>query len=268
MPSRPFKPLLPVHPYAPWILDAYCGAGGASVGYWLAGFNVVGIDIQKFKRYPFKLIVADALDELRYLIKDGDLLGYRFAAIHASPPCQAFTEAWKIRQREHPDLIEPTRELLIESGLPYIIENVEGAPLIDPITLCGSMWQREGLRTYRHRLFETSFPVPQPKHPLHAHKTTKMGRPPQKNEFMHVVGHFAGVPQAREAMGISWMSRNELKEAIPPAYTRYIADYIPLTAAGGHARRFAARNCPGVPTGPENAAESAGKTVDIAAHFA
>lgn len=233
---RPYKPILPEHPGAPWILDAFCGAGGASVGYWLAGFNVIGVDIENFKRYPFPLIVADAIEELRYLRKDGDLMGYRFAAIHASPPCQAFTEAWKIRQNDHPDLIGPTREILEEIGLPYIIENVEGAPLIDPITLCGAMF---GLRTYRHRLFETSFDVPTPYHPIHHHKTTKMGRPPQPDEFMHVVGHFAGVPQARAAMGIPWMSRNELKEAIPPAYSEAIAAYIPLSPQEQAARRIA-----------------------------
>lgn len=218
--DRPFRPVLPVHPGAPWILDAYCGAGGASVGYWLAGFNVVGIDIENFKRYPFPLLVADALDELRHLRNEGAVLGHRVVAVHASPPCQAFTEAWKIRQREHPDLIGPTRELLNEIGLPYIIENVEGAPLLDPVLLCGAMFP--GLRTYRHRLFETNFPLWRPDHPDHKAKTTKMGRPPNTDEFMHVVGHFAGVPQARDAMGISWMSRNELKEAIPPRYTEYV----------------------------------------------
>lgn len=236
--ARPFKPYLPVHPGAPWLLDAFCGAGGASVGYWLAGFNVVGVDIVDFKRYPFTLIVNDALQELRYLRKDGDLMGYRFVGVHASPPCQAFTEAWKIRQNDHPDLVGPVRDLLEELGLPYVIENVEGAPLIEPVTLCGAMF---GLRTYRHRLFETNFGLPQPPHPKHVARTTKMGRPPKPDEFMHVVGHFAGVPQAREAMGIPWMSRNELKEAIPPAYSEYIASYIPLSRHDEAARALAAQ---------------------------
>jgi DNA (cytosine-5)-methyltransferase 1 len=259
---RPFKPFLPEHPGAPWILDAFCGAGGASAGYWLAGFNVVGIDIVEFKRYPFELIVADAIEELRYLRKDGDLLGRRFVAIHASPPCQAFTEAWKIRQNDHPDLIAPTREILEEIGLPYIIENVEGAPLIDPITLCGAMF---GLRTYRHRLFETSFSLPEPTHPPHVAKTTKMGRPPKKDEFMHVVGHFAGVPQAREAMGIAWMSRNELKEAIPPAYSEHIGLRIPLTPHQEAARALARDLRPEIPSGPQIAspAKNAGKSVAL-----
>jgi DNA (cytosine-5)-methyltransferase 1 len=233
------------------------------VGYWLAGFNVVGIDIVEFKRYPFELIVADAIEELRYLRRDGDLLGRRFAAIHASPPCQAFTEAWKIRQNDHPDLIAPTRALLEEIGLPYIIENVEGAPLLDPITLCGSMFP--GLRTYRHRLFETSFPVPEPTHPPHVAKTTKMGRPPRKDEFMHVVGHFAGVPQAREAMGIPWMSRNELKEAIPPAYSKYIGSYVPMSREERLARAIAVgnRSVGALEAQTPAPAKSAGKSVAL-----
>lgn len=264
--TRPFKPILPEHPGAPWILDAFCGAGGASVGYWLAGFNVVGVDIIDFKRYPFSLIVDDALAVLRDLRDGGNVHGHPFAAIHASPPCQAFTEAWKIRQNDHPDLIGPTRDLLGQIGLPYIIENVEGAPLIDPVLFCGSMFP--SLRTYRHRLFETSFVMPEPYHPPHTHKTTKMGRPPKPDEYMHVVGHFAGVQQAREAMGIPWMSRNELKEAIPPAYTRAIAPWIPLSPAQADAVSLAASKWAPGTAFTEKPAQRAGISVDAEADAA
>ena len=202
----------------PRILDLYCGAGGASKGYEDAGFEVVGVDIAPQPHYPFRFVQQDAVRFLRMLrMQTRNIWG--FDAVHASPPCQAFTHAQRIRQNEHPDLIGPTRDLLEEIGLPYVIENVPGAPLKDPITLCGAMF---GLRTYRHREFECSFPAKAPLHPDHTAKQTKMGRPPKPGEFMHIVGHFAGVKEAREIMEIDWMTRNELKEAIPPAYTRWI----------------------------------------------
>lgn len=207
----------------PVILDLFCGAGGASRGYDLAGFNVAGVDIQTFKRYPYPFVQHDAIDMLDILIESG--MWKLYDAIHASPPCQAFTQSRHVRpENEHPDLIAPVRERLDEIGLPYVIENVVGAPLKNPVMLCGAMFP--GLRVYRHRLFETNWPLPQPDHPEHVAKITKMGRPPVEGEFMHVVGHFAGVKQAREAMGIDWMTRNELREAIPPAYTSWIAGHL------------------------------------------
>ncbi len=105
------------------------------------------------------------------------------------------------------------------------IENVTGAPLKRPIELCGAMF---GLRTYRHRLFETSFPVEQPWHQAHEliAPQAKMGRPVQEDEFIQVVGNFSGVDLAREAMGIDWMARDELSEAIPPAYSEYICNQL------------------------------------------
>jgi DNA (cytosine-5)-methyltransferase 1 len=194
----------------PRALDLFCGAGGASRGLADAGFEVYGVDIAKQPNYPFWFKRGDAME--------ADLSGYDF--IWASPPCQAFTLAQRIQKNEHPDLIAPIRNRLIASGVPFVIENVPGAPLINPIELCGSMF---GLRTYRHRLFECSFPIAQPAHPAHEAKTTKMGRKPKPGEFLHVVGNFSGVKEAKEAMGIDWMVRNEMSEAIPPAYSRYIA---------------------------------------------
>ena len=216
---------LPQHgPHAPWLLDLYCCAGGAAVGYWRAGFNVVGVDILPQKRYPFTFVQADALDVLRGQIAN---LGIRhFAVIHASPPCEHYSKTQRIQSLAYPDLIGPTRDLLAPLGIPYVIENVEDAQdeLIDPIRLCGGTFPE--LRTYRHRLFESSVPLTAPPHAKHTVKQTKMGRTPKPGEYMHVVGNFSGVEYAREAMGISWMGRDELKEAIPPAYTEYIGKQL------------------------------------------
>lgn len=193
-------------------LDLFCGAGGASKGLADAGFEVTGVDIHSQPRYPFTFHQADALEY--------DLSGFDF--IWASPPCQAFTRAQKLQNNTHPNLIEPIRQRLIASGRPWVIENVIGAPLINPILLCGSMFP--GLRVYRHRLFESSFEIIPPSHPDHVVRITKMGRRPVEGEFMHVVGNFSGVSAGREAMGISWMNRNELSESIPPAYSKFIGD--------------------------------------------
>ncbi len=196
----------------PKLLDLFCCQGGASMGYHAAGFDVIGIDIDPQPRYPLEFHKADALDYL-------ERHGHEFDAIHASPPCQAFTNAQKIQGNEHPDLLAPVRELLSDLGKPFVIENVPGAPLINPVELCGAMF---GLRTYRHRLFESNVVLWAPRHPVHVARTTKMGRRPVEGEFMHVVGNFSGVDQAREAMGMPWATRDGLREAIPPAYTEHI----------------------------------------------
>jgi DNA (cytosine-5)-methyltransferase 1 len=147
-----------------------------------------------------------------------------FDVIHASPPCQAYSNAQKIRGRSHPDLIAPLRARIRAEapGVPYVIENVQGAPLIAPTLLCGLMFP--GLRVYRHRLFECDpFYFDEPHIGYgHPYEVAKMGRPPRPGQFMHVVGNFSDVRAAREAMGIDWMTRDELREAIPPAYTEYI----------------------------------------------
>jgi DNA (cytosine-5)-methyltransferase 1 len=179
------------------------------MGLHRAGFDVVGVDIYPQPHYPFEFHQADALTFT--------LNGFDF--IWASPPCQAYTLCQRIRANEHPDLIEPTRAMLKASGVPWCIENVVGAPLIDPIELCGAMF---GLRTYRHRLFECSFPIEAPAHPEHIAPLRKMGRPVRDGEFIHVVGNFSGVQLARDAMDIQWMPRDKLREAIPPAYSEYI----------------------------------------------
>lgn len=193
----------------PIALDLYCCQGGASQGLADAGFQVVGIDIVPQPNYPFPFIRADAVTALP--------AGFDF--VWASPPCQAHTIAQRIQGNEHPDLIEPTRAMLRASGIPYVIENVVGAPLHSPIMLCGAMF---GLRTYRHRLFECSFPVSQPNHPEHDAPNRKMGRPVREGEMMHIVGNFAGVQKARDIMGAQWMNRDGLREAIPPAFAKHI----------------------------------------------
>lgn len=182
------------------------------MGYHQAGFTeIVGVDIEPQPNYPFGFIQGDALNSV-WLLRDFDL-------IHASPPCQAFTVARVIHGREHPNLIPETRTLLESSGVPYVIENVPGAPLRKDLELCGSMF---GLTTAhgrlrRHRIFELSYPAPilVPPH-QHWGKTISV--------FGHGGHVYHGVDDWREVMGIDWMSRDELAEAIPPAYTRYIGE--------------------------------------------
>ena len=198
---------------APKLLDLFCCQGGASQGYADAGFDVTGVDIAAQPRYPFRFFQGDVLEFHESWISD------EFDVVHASPPCQAHTNAQKIMGRDHPDLIAPTRALLEETGILYVIENVPGAPLIDPIELCGSMF---GIETYRHRIFESNVILVAPPHPPHAARTTKMGRAPVDGEYMHVVGNFSGVDRARRIMGMPWANRDGLREAIPPAYTEYI----------------------------------------------
>lgn len=226
----------------PRLLDLFCGAGGAAMGYSRAGFEVVGVDINPQKNYPFEFHQADAMTF--------PLEG--FDAIHASPPCQAFSAGknmWKGRLADdrHPDLVAATRERLKASGLPYVIENVEGSPLTDYITLCGDMF---GLGVKRHRLFETSFfiwnqPVCRPGHPdfvVSVFGGSGLSRTPVGGSTTHGTGNFmqrrTHVPFAmsKAAMGIDWMIRDELSQAIPPAYTFFIGKHLMaslLVAAGG-----------------------------------
>jgi DNA (cytosine-5)-methyltransferase 1 len=208
------------------ILDLFCKAGGAAMGYHQAGFEVVGVDIEPQPRYPFQFIQADAMK-----LDEGFLSG--FHAIHASPPCQRYSDLAK-RNRNgatHPDLVEPVRMLLSFIGRPYVIENVEGAPLIDPIVLCGTMFP--GLRVLRHRLFETDWPLSQPTHGKHPLVYTMdkrkghYGRLDQETAFVQVTGGGnCSKAAAADAMGIDWMTKEELNQAIPPAYTRFIGEQL------------------------------------------
>ncbi|MEV7881756.1 DNA cytosine methyltransferase [Streptomyces microflavus] len=199
------------------VLDLFCCQGGAAMGYHRAGFDVTGIDLAPQPRYPFRFIQADAIDYVREH-------GAEFDFIHASPPCQRYSRAQKIQHRDHPDLIAPTRAALEATGRPWVIENVEEAhrELRNPVTLCAAAF---GMRTYRHRLFETggTFTFTPPRHPAHWAPLTKMGRPRAAGHFAHYVGNFSGVQEARTDMGVPWMNRDGIRECIPPAYTHHIA---------------------------------------------
>lgn len=209
----------------PVLLDLFCGAGGASRGYHDAGFAVIGVDIAPQPNYPFTFVQMDALEYLGRLLR-GDVRPVP-DVIHASPPCQAFT-AYRRKGRGvgdgYPDLISPVRESLESSELPYIIENVQGAPLRDPVTLCGSMFK---LDVRRHRLFETNWPLRQLPC-FHAEQAAKGKRFPgatnRDGRYTVEVGVWRiPLETQRRAMGIDWMTLEELTEAIPPAYTSYVA---------------------------------------------
>lgn len=207
---------------APRLLDLFCGAGGAAMGYHRAGFEVVGVDINPQPHYPFRFIQADALDVLRHWDwREHDLMEPYFHAIHASPPCQAYSWSAK-RWTEIPraDLVAPTRDLLLATGLPWVIENVVGAPLVDPLVLCGTQF---GLEVIRHRLFESNVMLLGPGGKCHHVGTVQDGT------YVTVAGHGGDNIRGRgsraakqRAMGIDWMTDEELNEAIPPAYTEWI----------------------------------------------
>jgi DNA (cytosine-5)-methyltransferase 1 len=198
----------------PKALDLFCKAGGASMGLHRAGFDVVGVDIEPQPRYPFKFHQADAMTF--------PLEGFDF--IWASPPCQRFCAlATREDLSGYPDLIDPTRQRLIRTGRPFVIENVPGAPVRRDLMLCGAMF---GLRSYRHRHFECSFRMIQPKHPKHVVRVHRRGENRRTHwangGFITITGD-VGTYCGPEAMGIDWMTGNEMSEAIPPVYSEFIA---------------------------------------------
>lgn len=232
----------------PKLLDLFCGAGGAGMGYYRAGFEVVGVDIKPQPRYPFEFIQGDALEYARQH-------GKEFDVIHASPPCQVHSGITPDKTR-HVDLIPQTREVLQSLKKIYVIENVNGArrSLCYPITLCGAQF---GLKVYRHRLFESNrfmFQIPHFPHndntPPTGHGISRKGfiSPTSGGNslahggaatrrrsgtygmsnkgFVSVTGHFSGIEYCRKAMGIDWMTGTELSQAIPPDYTEFIGRQI------------------------------------------
>jgi len=215
----------------PILLNLYCCQGGSAKGYTDAGFYVIGIDINPQPRYPYLFIQADVL---AFLAEFAAWVAEHVTLVDASPPCQAHSRAWKIQQRQHPRLIAPTRELIIATGRPYVIENVEEArsELLEPVLLCGAMFP--GLHTYRHRLLEAGgWTLTAPEHPEHLHPTVKMGRPLREGDWYHAVGNFSNVPYVKADMGVPWMSRDGIRECIPPAYTRHVgAQFLARLAEG------------------------------------
>ena len=205
------------------LLDLFCGVGGASVGYARAGFEVTGVDLKHGKRYPYTYLRADVLD----VLQDHKFI-QQFDVIHASPPCQTHSITKHLRNAQGNttskiDLIPETRAALIAADKPYIIENVPGSPLINPIQLCGSSF---GLKVRRHRLFESNMPL---EGSVCNHKL--QGRPVgvygSLNDEIPKGGKTAAtIDEARDAMGMPWAIWTELVEAIPPAFTEYLGGQI------------------------------------------
>jgi DNA (cytosine-5)-methyltransferase 1 len=210
------------------LLDLFSGAGGSAVGYYRAGFtDITGVDLRPMPRYPFRFLQAAALEFLAG-VKPGE-----YDLIHASPPCQGYSDLAARTGKEYPRLIGPVRSELLRIGGAWVIENVSGAPLERPVRLCGSSF---GLPVWRHRLFEV--------HPTQAGLLLRCHRPACRHSLvpapLDVTGTGGaqkaprktgtggrsrkpnGLDEARAALGIDWMDRRELSQAIPPAYTLFI----------------------------------------------
>jgi DNA (cytosine-5)-methyltransferase 1 len=216
-------------PSRPLLLDLFCGAGGAAVGYDRAGFEVFGIDVEPQANYPYTFHQHDALHVLRHLIA-GSWEGIdAYDAIHASPPCQAYTTMNNRHGSASPPLIAEVRDLLNATGLPWVIENVPGAlaEMLSPVELTGEMF---GLRVHRPRLFETSFPIMVPPRPARqADPVAVYGKNDQRRLWTRKDGtelRAATLETGSEAMGIDWMTWDELREAIPPAYTEHVGSFL------------------------------------------
>jgi DNA (cytosine-5)-methyltransferase 1 len=228
----------------PILLDLFCGAGGASMGYHRAGFDVVGVDINPQPRYPFPFLQMDAIEALKCLQRerlefiqrdmdtDGGYRGHIWFCqsdvdvIHASPPCQAYSKSTPMRNRDkHPDLVGIVRSKLQQLKIFYVIENVPGAPIRNDIVLEGCMVGL--LEIKRERIFETEPSMFQlrncPIYPGPVISVVGHGSPTGQCERL---GRNVTVKDWRRVMGIDWMTRDELTQAIPPAYTEYIGKQI------------------------------------------
>ena len=212
------------------LLDLFCCAGGAGMGYHYAGFEVVGVDIDPQPRYPFEFHQADAIEFVREH-------GREFDVIHASPPCQLFSRTKTLHSNEHPDLVEPTRQALVESGRPWVIENVVGAPLINPVKITGqhfAMTARDVdgvlLKLVRARLFESNMPISAPQsftpnnHLVTASVYGAGGgwTPRHRDNPDRRGGYIPATSVLMELMGVDWMTKHELSQSIPPVFTEHI----------------------------------------------
>lgn len=203
-------------------LDLFCGAGGAAQGIYDAGIKeIIGVDSVHQPNFPFEFFCEDAIEFM-----DNGLEEFDF--IWASPPCQAYSWSSALRRnegKEYADLVEVTRHYLQASGKPYIIENVVGAPMIDPVLLCGTMFPGK-LKVFRHRLFESNINLKIEMVCNHeGHKAKE--RRKDAGDFFTVAGNWVGTTAERsDAMGIHWMTRLELNQAIPPVYSKYLVEQV------------------------------------------
>lgn len=221
----------------PRLLDLFCGAGGCSVGYKRAGFDVRGVDSIPHPHYPYPMTVGDAMD---VLADDGRLA--TFDVIHASPPCQAYSITKHTHSVEHADLYAPVRAALVDwaarTGGLWVIENVPGVPMPDYVTLCGSMFDLRAtdedgtaLALRRHRLFESNALLMAPG-PCR-HDGTQVGgvygggsSDRRHAKEVRRGGYTPKVHVRRELMGIDWMNGDDLSQAIPPAYTEHLGEQL------------------------------------------
>lgn len=215
----------------PLLLDLYCGAGLTGMGYFLAGFDVIGIDSVPQPEYPFKFIKANVLDVFHRIP------WHKVAAIHASPPCKLYTVSRHQstnHTRQHLNLIPVTRRLLDSTGKPYVIENVPGAPLIDPVTLCGSMFNlhTRNWELKRHRLFELNWQAPSiPAHSCGQRRAISVYGDHCKTTGIKANGKRGTIDMpdglARQLMGAPWVrNMRQLSQGVPPAYTAFVGYWL------------------------------------------
>ena len=218
----------------PRLLDLFCCAGGAGRGYADAGFEVVGVDIDPQPNYPFEFHQADAIE----FVRDH---GHEFDAVHASPPCQTFSRTKTLHSNEHPDLIKPTRDALVASGKPWVIENVVGAPLIDPIKLSGQHFNMTApdvdgvpLKLVRHRLFESNILLRVPDS-FHANRHIQTASiygagggwtPRHRDNPDRRGGYIPHTDVIKKLLGIDWMTKHEMSQSIPPVFTEWVGGQI------------------------------------------
>lgn len=225
----------------PALLDLFCCAGGAAKGYVDAGFVVIGVDIDAQPNYPYTFFQADAIEFARKY-------GHLFDAIHASPPCQAYSKTKTLHSNEHPELVEPTREVLEEVGRPWVIENVVGAPLRDPIKLSGQHFNMTApdvdgvpLKLVRHRLFESNIELAVPEG-FHRNKEIQTASvygagggwtPAHRDNPDRRGGYIPHTDVVKQLLGIDWMTKHEMSQSIPPKFTEHVGRQL-LAHLKGH----------------------------------
>lgn len=216
------------------LLDLFSCAGGAAAGYAQAGFEVTGVDIDDQPRYPFDFVKGDALEYVREH-------GHEFDAIHASPPCQAFSKTKTLHSNEHPDLIEPTRAALKATGKPYVIENVLGAPMLDPLKIDGRHFAMTApdvdgvlLKLVRPRLFESNVFLTAPSSftpnadliTASAYGAGGGWTPRHRDNPDRAGGYIPHIDVLKNLLGIEWMNKHELSQSIPPRFTKFIGEQL------------------------------------------